>query len=212
LSIEIKAEKLAKSFIRRNYIFQDIDFRLSSGEILGITGDNGSGKSTLVKIIAGVSKPTVGELTFSVDGKVLKPEEYYLHYGLVAPYLNIYEEFTPLELMEIICRFRYIEFSEKTALELLVRFNLSDFRNSPIRAFSSGMKQRMKFIIALMHPSKLLLLDEPSSNLDENGTNIVKELIRDFAKGGGAVILATNDEREKALCHNFVSVMNSNIG
>ena len=85
-------------------------------------------------------------------------------------------------------------------------FKLTHKKNEPIKTFSSGMKQRFKYILALQNDFEILILDEPMTNLDINGINIVKEIIRMKKDNNGAVIIATNDEREIELCQKFVSI------
>lgn len=202
----LNAEKICKYFSPGRYIFRDINFSISNGEIQGVTGANGSGKSTFLKIIAGVLMPTSGEVQFSLGGDNILPEKRLNHLGFVSPYLNLYEEFSLLEILSIFSGFRNIDYNESRAISLIDKFGLSNRRNDPISDFSSGMKQRAKYILALYHSPEVLILDEPMTNLDEKGIDTVKEFIELQINSGGGVIIATNDERELLLCNNSVSV------
>ncbi len=203
---ELRAAGLTKSFVRQEYIFKKISISVGNGSIFGITGDNGSGKSTLMKVLCGAINPTGGSMEFEADNKKIDFDSFHHYFGYVAPYLNIYEEFTPLEHLKIFANIRGIGYDAGRAESLLKRFNLFKRRYDEIKTFSSGMKQRMKFIIALQHNPALLFLDEPSTNLDTAGVASFREVINEYTESGKAVIIATNDDREKSLCKQTINL------
>ncbi len=207
-SVVINGENISKSFFRKNYIFRGLNFSVCNGEVLGICGPNGSGKSTLLKIIIGLMRQSSGKVEWEIEGKKMEESKYFLHYGFASPYLNLYEEFTPLELIAVISRLRGLKFADDESTELLKKFFLAEHRNKPIRNFSSGMKQRMKLLTATIHKPKVLILDEPSTNLDSRGVELALSLIDSHKKDGGAVLLASNDDHELSLCTNKVYVSN----
>jgi heme exporter protein A len=92
-------------------------------------------------------------------------------------------------------------------MELLTSMQLSGVENRNIGAFSSGMKQRMKYVLALQHSPSVLLLDEPMANLDAKGISCVEGIIEQSISSNHIVLIATNDERDIALCDEVVSVM-----
>ena len=94
--VNLSAESLSKRFNRRT-IFEGISFSLKEREALAVTGKNGSGKSTLVKIICGLISTNAGSVRCSLGGKEIRQEEIFQHIGFVAPYLNLYEEFSGIE-------------------------------------------------------------------------------------------------------------------
>ena len=197
---------ISKAFSRNREIFKGINLNLQNTEILGVTGPNGSGKSTLLKILSGVSKPSKGSVEFFLNDTIQKKENLYEHIGFVSPYLNIYEEFSPLEHCRIADKLAGTKYNETKCIELLKMFKLETKRNEPIRTFSSGMKQRVKYILALQKESEILFLDEPMTNLDTAGVELVNKLIIEQKSLGGAVIIATNDEREKSFCEKFIEI------
>lgn len=201
-----KGQALEKKFDQYIKVFSGIDFQLSNTSSLAITGPNGCGKSTLLKIMAGVLTKTSGELNFRIYGKNIRNSEFLRHYSFVAPYLNIYEEFTPFELTKIYCSFKGESFDDQRFNHLLHIFNLKKRKNTPINSFSSGMKQRMKYILAFHHQNEIILLDEPFTNLDIHGIDILKELIHEFRKSGSAIVIASNDDREIELCSNTLDL------
>jgi len=204
-TLELRAENLAQRFNRR-LVWQNVSLEVRNKEILGITGDNGSGKTTLLRALCGLLTPTSGKVTLTVEGITVETDAIIRHLGFVAPYLTVYEEFTPLEHCAIIANMHGAVLEIDYANELLAKFRLYERRNDEIRGFSSGMKQRMKYVLALLFRVPLLVLDEPMTNLDEAGTTAVETLIRDHQEHGGACIIATNDARDLALCTKRLAV------
>jgi len=196
--MELTATGLKKEFNRR-IVFKDISFEVKSGEVLSITGPNGSGKSTLSKIICGLLSPTFGEIVLSRGGTKIDREEIHEHIGFVSPYIELYGEFTALENLQIESRARGLKWkNENRLLEILDRVGLFNRRNDELRGFSSGMKQRLKYAAALIHDPPVLVLDEPTANLDLAGNDMVFALVEKFRKDK-IVVVATNDEKEAAL-------------
>lgn len=198
----VAARDIRKDFNRR-VIFERISFELSSHESLSITGRNGSGKSTLVKILSGLLTPTTGSVSMTVEDSVLKSERRRAYIGFVAPYLQLYDEFTGSENLLLAIRIRGSRAQTVEAEGLLKRVGLLNCRDDRVGTYSSGMKQRLKYAFALLHKPALLVLDEPMSNLDEAGIQAVRELIEE-QKQIGIVVVATNDAEEAKMCrHNL---------
>ncbi len=194
----LSAVGLRKVFNRR-VVFKELSFEVKSGQVLSITGPNGSGKSTVSKIICGVLTPTSGEVFLSNGEGRIDREKVYKYIGMVSPYLELYGEFTALENLKIEIRARKLPKSaEEKALEILERVGLFSRRNDELKGFSSGMKQRLKYAAALIHEPDVLVLDEPTANLDVAGTDMVFSVIERYRKDK-IVVLATNDLEEAAL-------------
>jgi heme exporter protein A len=202
-----EANNIAKSYEPGKFVFRGIGFSVSNGDITALVGPNGSGKSTLLKIIAGTLRQSEGEVSFSIENKPVRYDRFNEHFGFVSPYLNLYDEFTPLEHFKIVSDIRGIKFNLDKANQLLDKFKLYRRRNDEIRKFSSGMKQRVKFITAFLEETEFLLLDEPFTNLDAEGISSIVNFMFEHQSKGGAIIIATNDDREKALCKNLISVV-----
>jgi heme exporter protein A len=202
---ELRAEKLTQKFNRRR-VWQDVSLTVKNGETLGITGNNGSGKTTLLRALVGLLTPTGGVITCIVNGKTIGNDDIMRHIGFVAPYLMLYEEFTPLELMRLLAQMRGDTFSLPRADELLEQFQLTERRNEAMRSFSSGMKQRCKYLCALQHNPPLLVLDEPMTNLDSAGIETVERAIKAHQTLYGAMLIATNDARDLRLCSATLAV------
>jgi heme exporter protein A len=200
------AESVNKTFGRR-LIFKDISFKLNSSTIFGISGPNGSGKSTLVKIIANIISPSSGKLIHNFNGTEIKPENLHNHIGLVSPYLVLYDEFTAYENLNYFSEIRGIPFNKGRVDDLLNKFLLFNRKEDLVKTYSSGMKQRLKFIFALMHSPQLIILDEPTSNLDDEGKEVVYELVKEEGSNN-IVIIASNEKTDLSLCNETIDLKN----
>ncbi len=189
---------LKKTFGRR-LIFNNVSFSLSGNSIFGITGANGSGKSTLIKIIAGINSPTTGKIIYTFNNKGIEFEKLHNFIGFVSPYLVLYDEFSAWENLNYFANIRDVQFNKDKIEHLLNQFLLYNRKDDLLKTYSSGMKQRMKFIFALMHSPKLILLDEPTSNLDDEGKESVYQIIENEGKNN-IVIVASNEKSDLQFC------------
>lgn len=192
ISLEVK--DLTKSFGYRK-VFEGINFSIESGKSLVIVGKNGSGKTTLLKILAGFIRPSKGEVVISLDGQIKKREERKKLLGFVAPDLFLYDELTALENLEFLVQVQGLGFNKSELNKKLEEMGLRGRRDDLVSTYSSGMKQRLKYVFALLNNPRILLLDEPGSNLDEPGLLLLDKIIEEQKKRG-ILVLATNDQRE----------------
>lgn len=203
--VTLTVSGVAQEFNRRT-IFRNLSFAISSGDSLALTGRNGSGKSTLIKILSGVLTPSRGSVVYSMDGRNVPPDDIKSTIGLVSPYLQLYDEFTGLENLLILAGIRSNgSLTGVKAEQMLERFGLAARRHDLVRGYSSGMKQRLKYAFALLHAPAVLLLDEPTANLDSEGTEVVRQVVQE-QQNNGILIVATNDEGEAAWCHRRFQV------
>ncbi|MCX6174757.1 MAG: ABC transporter ATP-binding protein [Ignavibacteriales bacterium] len=204
INYTVELNNLVKYFGRR-LIFDGINFSFSSQHIYGISGPNGSGKSTLVKIIANLISPTRGKVIHKNNLKEVESVKLHNHIGFVSPYLFLYDEFTAEENLLHFSNIRRISFDKERSDYLLNELKLIDRKNDLVRGYSSGMKQRLKFIFALLHKPSLIILDEPTSNLDNLGKEKVYELIKKEAENN-LVIIASNEDSDIALCSQVIEL------
>jgi heme exporter protein A len=198
----VEATGLNKSFGRR-LIFNDLEFKFNKAGVYGVSGPNGSGKSTLVKIIAGIIAPSKGKIIHNLDNKLIAEEQLHNYIGFVSPYLVLYEEFSTYENLNLFAEIRGIKFNKERVDYLLNKFLLFNRKEDLLKTYSSGMKQRVKFIFALMHSPNLLILDEPTSNLDDEGKNSVYELVKEEGEKN-IVLIASNEKSDIELCGDIV--------
>ena len=184
--MDIELKNVGKKY-NRNWIFRKVDFQIESGEMVSITGHNGSGKSTLLQIISGFITPSEGKVTYTDDSDDLQTL-----FSFVAPYQNIIEEFTLLEHLKFHAKFKQPKNSFDQIIE---KSGLSGSEDKVIQEFSSGMKQRLRLAMAFFYESKVVFLDEPTSNLDTQGEKWYQELIKSI-KGKTTIIVASNQEFE----------------
>ena len=176
-------------------VFKGLNFSVTEHQSLVITGKNGSGKTTLLKILSGLISPSNGEVVFNSNGDLLKREEVKRILSLVAPDLNLYEELSALENLKFLSRVQGIMFENEELKTRIEKVGLKKREDDLVSFFSSGMKQRLKYAFALMNDPKILLLDEPSSNLDKEGISYLENVIYEQKKRG-ILILATNHKDE----------------
>ena len=174
--MQIILEKISKKF-NYEWIFRNVDYTFNSGEAYVILGSNGSGKSTLMQIVGGNLLSTSGSIKH-VDGDnhEIPSDLLYRHVSISAPYLEVIEEFTLPEILEFHRKFKPFR-NNLTDSQIIEITGLTKVRNKPIRYFSSGMKQRVKLALAILSDTKVVLLDEPSSNLDKQGVEWYQELV-----------------------------------
>jgi heme exporter protein A len=204
INYSVELQNLTKYFGRR-LIFENINYSFNSGNVIGISGPNGSGKSTLVKIIANLISPTKGKVIHTNSGAIVTEEKLHDNIGFVSPYLFLYDEFTAKENLIHFSNIRGLIFNKEKADFLLDELNLYDRRDDLVRGYSSGMKQRLKFIFALLHDPELLILDEPTSNLDNSGKEKVCELIVKEGKDK-LVLVASNEDPDLNLCDQIIEI------
>lgn len=195
--ILLECRNISKEFIFGNKVFNNVDIKCNNRDLIIITGENGSGKSTLLKIIAGALTPSEGCVELSINDKLVKRNFHNKYFSFVAPYLSLYEEFTPVELISLHSGLKGISNNRREAVLILDKVGLSNYCDQIVKTFSSGMKQRMKYALALRDNSYIWLLDEPFANLDDAGINIVETLIKERISENKIVIIASNDAREQ---------------
>ncbi len=179
-------------------VFENINLDLKSGQSIAIAGPNGSGKTTLLRIIIGLTVPTRGEVIFSKDRKRLDFDGYRPSLSLVGPYLSLYGSLTARENLKFISKVNGTLSSDMNIDKLLDKVGLDGRGDDYVSEFSSGMQQRLKYAAALIKNPSILMLDEPTSNLDDEGKKGVFDIINQY-RPDSIVIIATNEKEEYSL-------------
>ncbi len=207
--MNITLENIGRRF-NRDWIFRGIDHAFTSGKIYAILGPNGSGKSTLLQVLNGSLSPSAGTINYFYEDKKIDIEEVYQYLSLAAPYLELIEEFTLNEMVDFHFKFKsYKAGIDKSALVDLLA--MPESKNKMIRYFSSGMKQRLKLALAFCADTPMLMLDEPTSNLDTQGVEWYLNLVQQFAKGR-LTIICSNQEHEYSFCDERLSIVDYKAG
>ena len=192
-----------KNLLSTGNYFTEIKLDSTSNTL--IVGNNGSGKSTLLQIIAGYIGLTKGQVHWIDNhGQSIDSSNIFQHISIAAPYLELVEEFTSLEQIAFHQQFKPIQ-SNLNPMDLLDKIGLSKAADKQIRNFSSGMKQRLKLALAIFDQAPILLLDEPCSNLDQEGIQTYHQLMKAYAMHK-LIIVASNDPQEYQFCGQQVSL------
>jgi ABC-type multidrug transport system ATPase subunit len=199
--IDLSAKDLGKRFFR-HWVFRHLDFQLHSGQRMLLTGPNGSGKSTLMRILAGQMSPTAGSLSLAFEGKPVDPEQWYRHLSWSGPYHELYGDLTLDEAMRMHFRFRKPLLPLPQIVEAL---RLEAHGDKQLRHFSSGMLHRVKVGLAIFSQSELLLLDEATTNMDEENSRYILDLTFTHL-GGRGLLYASNNPMEFGLFEERVDL------
>lgn len=192
--VDLICERVGHRFGRQK-LFAGIEFGLQGKGSVCVAGPNGSGKSTLMRILAGLLEPASGRVTWSRGGIPLDRLERHRSLGFVSPDLHLYGELTVLENLRFFARLRGVSHDDDTLSTSLARFGLASHSQKPYATLSSGQKQRLKYIWALLHAPSVLFLDEPTANLDGEGRRLVSEVVEQ-QRHTGLLVVATNEEEE----------------
>lgn len=187
----------------REWIFRHLNYQFLSSQAYAITGANGSGKSTLLQFIAGALMPSEGKLDYYLENDMPVSAQFPL-FSIAAPYLETIEEMTALEFLRFHHQFKPL-ISGLSPLQILEKLGLKEAAEKQIRYYSSGMKQRVKLAQAFFSDTPVLLLDEPTTNLDGSGIALYQELIRDYCTER-LVIISSNDPQEYSFCQTIIDM------
>ena len=202
--MQITLNNATKSF-GREVVFRNVEHVFASGSRTALLGPNGSGKSTLLLLVGGALMPTKGSVVHAVNGTVVPQEEVYRHVAIAAPYLGLYEELSLAETVLNHARFKPLK-NGLTATDVARIAYLENALEKPVRNFSSGMKQRLKLALAILSDTPLLLLDEPTSNLDAKAIAWYGDLLREHVDQRTLLVASNRQEAEFALCTERVEV------
>jgi len=212
--MKIKLTNAGKRF-NREWIFRGFSYDFIAPKKYAITGSNGSGKSTLLQVISGSltfnegtliiqneQRETNNEQRETINQHPATTENLFQKISIAAPYLELIEEMTANEFLSFHNSFKPLSVTNLEALQIV---QLEKAANKQIRYFSSGMKQRLKLAQAFFCKSPVLLLDEPTTNLDAEGVALYHQLINNFSKNK-LVIISSNDQQEYACCDEVIAI------
>ncbi len=198
----LTVENLGKRFGARK-VFSKIDFELHSGDSIAIVGSNGSGKSTLLKVILSLLVPSKGKVEYKNETELLTDDNFRDYVSFVSPYLNLYDHLTAEENLTFFATVSGFNVTGKEINNLLAKVGLEGRGVDFVMGYSSGMKQRLKYAVALLKKPEFLFLDEPTSNLDDAGKKIVFDIVEEYRKET-VILIATNEKEEYELAKSIV--------
>jgi ABC-type multidrug transport system ATPase subunit len=201
--VKIELKNIGKKF-SNEWIFKNLNFEFTSGKKYAVTGFNGSGKSTLIQVAAGLIPSNLGEIIYSENGVTIPSDEIYKKLFITAPYIDLVEEFSLSEAIDFHVKFKpFIEgISKEKFLELVY---MKQETTKSIKQFSSGMKQRLKLGLAFFSQSNALFLDEPTTNLDEQGIQWYLDMVSNL-ESSKLVVISSNDKREYNFCDQTLNI------
>ena len=199
--MQITLNNVGKRY-NRDWIFRHLNYQFVTGKKYAITGSNGSGKSTLLQILSGSLSHNEGKVHFISADSIIEEENNFKHIAMAAPYLELIEEMTAAEFLNFHKKFKSLTLPQKEILELV---GLQKAINKQIRYYSSGMKQRLKLAQAFFTAAPILLLDEPTTNLDAEGIALYQFLIKNYTTNK-LVLISSNDLQEYDFCDTVLSI------
>lgn len=198
--MEITLSKAGRRF-NKEWIFRNIDYSFATAESYAVLGPNGSGKSTLMQVLSGMLSLSEGTIQYHEKGQYIEVEAVFNAIIYTAPYLELLEEFTLQEMVDF--HFQFKKPIDTTDIIQLLGFE--KHRNRLIKVFSSGMKQRLKLALAFCSDTPILLLDEPCSNLDDQGIAWYQQLLQNYT-ANRLVIIASNQLHEYEWCKHRLNI------
>ncbi len=199
----ISLNQVGKRF-NYDWIFRRFTHTFTGTGHYAILGPNGSGKSTLLQIVSGHHHLSEGKVEYLFNDQVLPQDQFFRHCAIVAPYLELVEEFTLQECFDFHLHFKSF-LPGFTGRDIAGLVGLDKAWRKQVRNFSSGMKQRARLALAIFSDVPVLLLDEPCTNLDAPGIALYQQLIRDHC-GNRLVIVSSNDEAEYGFCKERIQI------
>lgn len=202
----IKLENIGKRY-NYEWIFRKVDYEFSNENNYVILGSNGSGKSTLLQVIAGNLIPSEGKINYQETNSenIIEEENIFHHLSYAAPYLDLFEEYTLRESIEFQANFKPFSSGLKTN-QIIEILQLEKAKDKQLKYYSSGMKQRVRLALAILADTPILLLDEPTSNLDRKAIDWYQRLVSDFSKNRLIIVASNQQEYEYPFCNKEINI------
>ena len=187
-------------------LFRDLNFKIESGALLELRGRNGGGKTSLLRILCGLAMPAEGEVRWNGSNIRKLREEYFASVAYVAHLNGVKDELTALENLLVAERVFGNELNQENADKILSRVGLSNQKHLPTRSLSAGQRRRLALARLLASNTKLWILDEILTSLDDAGVNLTRDLITQHVNDGGLAVVATHQDLNLSLPN--IQVMN----
>ncbi len=201
---EIVLTDIGKRFNGR-WLFRRLDISWQKGDRVAIIGANGSGKSSLTSIISGYLTPTEGGVVIKSNQLIVAESDHWKYISWTSPALLLPEQLTYLELFTQIEKMRGFHHHWSIA-KMEAMMGLEKYQNQPLKSFSSGMRQRVKLILAFAMHADILILDEPTAHLDKSGVAWFSNLVQD-AQHDIIVVASNSNVDEMFFCNKILDVV-----
>jgi len=209
----IKVKNLTKNFSNFTAV-NNISFEVPKGQIYGLLGPNGAGKTTTLRMIAGLIKPSSGDIEICGFTRDTNLNNLKKNIGFLTGSTSLYGRLTPIEILEY---FGTLNFMPKNLLKerinfIIEIFKLHDFKNKWCEKLSTGQKQRVSIARTILHDPPVLIFDEPTSGLDIMSSEIILDFIKESKKTGKSIIFSTHNMAEAGyLCDKLGLVYKSHL-
>ncbi len=200
----ISLSNVGKKF-RDHWIFRGLTFQINKDDKIALNGHNGSGKSTLLQIIAGYVSPSEGNLIWHTASAPINTDDIFKHLVIAAPYLDLIDEFTLEENIDFFIRLKPIR-KGLTKNDLIALTGIDKSTTGQFRYFSSGMKQKLRLTLAFSADTDLLLMDEPLSNLDQEGYKWYADMVEKFSKNRTVLVCSNMVKDETFFCNRHLNI------
>ena len=210
----IEARSLTMIYGNGHKATDDVSFNIKAGEIVGFAGPNGAGKTTVIKMLTGILKPTSGTVLINGFAIGRDPVKAKMSFAYIADNPDILIQLTGLEYLNFIAdMYEVPEDKRKQKIGVLAeRFGMSGVLNTRMREYSHGMRQKLMVISALIHDPPAWILDEPMTGLDPSAAFELKQMMREHAKAGNAVLFSTHVlEVAEQLCDRIIIINKGKI-
>lgn len=189
----LRIEHLTKTFGEKKAV-DDLSLHIAPGEIYGFIGHNGAGKTTTLKSVVGIQQFDSGEIYIGGVSIKLDPLACKKQLAYIPDNPDLYDYMSGIKYLNFVADIFGV--SADARQEHIRRyadiFELTDYLAQPIAAYSHGMKQKLAIISALLHEPKLIIMDEPFVGLDPTASHLLKELMREHCRNGGAIFFSTH--------------------
>jgi len=188
----ITVKKLVKRFGLK-VVLRGLDFSVQQGEFVALLGPNGAGKTTFLRILASLSRPSLGQV--QVAGHQLPHEAAQVRakLGVVSHMPLLYPDLTAEENLQFYASMYGVDNSQSRVAEVLEMVGLESRRKDLVRTFSRGMQQRLAIGRAVIHNPEVMLFDEPYTGLDQDASEMLDEVLRSVAAEGRTVVMTSHD-------------------
>ncbi len=182
---------------------EDLNLQVGPGELFGFLGPNGAGKTTTIRMMVGILKPTAGSVVIAGHDLSAAPVAAKASLAYVPDEPALYEKLSGREFLRLVAEIYRLPLEPADARigELLEVFGLTAQADDLLGSYSHGMRQKVSLAAGLLHDPKVLVLDEPTVGLDPKSARLVKDILREFCRRGGAVFMSTHIlEVAQAMC------------
>lgn len=203
MPVSIQLNDVGKIY-HEQWIFKGIQLSLSSNTGYHVNGKNGSGKSTFLKILSGFIRPSVGVIHWKENDQSIEKEQIHKHFSWAAPYTQLFDSYNLKELFEFFASQQRMKVDSAEAFAEIIQ--LKEHLLKPLRNYSSGMQQRVKLGLAILSDTDVLILDEPSSNLDEPSIKWFQELLEAHKENRILIVASNNKPHETVFCSEKIEI------